>query len=1858
MRSLSARLLLSFLILLVPSVVLAHNVTISGTNSFAALDGSSSDHDGVANGVFTVSDGDLIITGTVNCNDDTTTSACSMAFNASGDIVVSGSLFAENRSGGGTGGAITLSAGRDVVLSGSALVSSSSRSSSGAMGGNITATAGRNVSLASGTTIDAGSANAAGGSINVTAQGTVSIDGNVLSGPSRTILATRLTGAALDGGTNNQSGGEIHITSSTFAEPAVVVGSNANIVSQGETNGAGPVTIDGCGIQVKGLVAALARKDATAKVSIRSGKDLVVDARDLGVTGATLGRLGRVRADAPTGTAVNHTLELFARETIDVLGPAAASSSLFPLTAIAGVNDSKSVGGFVHVVSTEDAVNASGNVIDDGRSSSGDSGGPVEIAAKGNVNLDTAVIRSFGDTSTNNNARGGGSIAVRSYSGNVVWTNGVGDVRPTGSASGLAPADQGTITLTACGSVTTTGSSFPVNGSPTGVFPVITIGACSPAAPSLPAGVVLVTCNTPPVANDATATTNEDTSVTVTMTGSDADGDCLTFSVVSGPSNGSVGAVTFVNCTTSTVQYSPSANFNGSDSFVFQASDGNGGTDNGTATITVVPVNDPPSFQAGPSVTSLEDAGAQSYPNWATSISAGPTVDETSTQTVTFIVTNDNNALFSVQPAVSSTGTLTYTAAPNAYGSATITVVAQDSGSNVPPNSNTSASQTSTITVTPVNDPPSFTKGADQTVAEDSGAQTVSGWATAISPGPNESGQTVTFFTSNDNNALFSAQPAVSPSGTLTYTPAANANGTATVTIYAQDNGGVLNGGVDTSASQTFTITVTAVNDAPSFTGGGDVTVLEDSAAYSAAWASSISAGPADESGQTVTFGVTNNNNALFSAQPAISSSGVLTFTVAANAFGSATVTVTATDDGVPPASSAPQTFTINVTPVNDAPSFTGGGNVTVNEDSGAYSATWATAISAGPNEGGQTLTFNVSNDNTSLFTVQPSISPSGVLTFTLAANANGLANVTVTLSDDGGNANGGVDTSTPQSFTITVNAVNDPPSFTKGPDVSVLEDSGAASFPGWATAISAGPPDESGQTVTFIVNATNPSLFSSFPVVNSNGDLSFTVAPDAFGTSTVTITAQDNGTPSASSAPQTFTITVTGVNDAPSFTSGGNVTVAEDSGAYSAAWATGISAGPNEGGQTLTFNVANDNNALFSSQPAISASGVLMFTPAPNANGTATVTVSLSDNGGIANGGVDTSGTVTFTITVTPVNDAPVAGSDAYDTIGNTQLQVAASQTVAAPAVFVTGSVLSNDTDIDSPPGSLTASLVSSTAGAVVTVNADGTFTYLPPAGHPSATDSFTYSVSDGAASSNGTVTITLKGRVWYVKNNGGAGSGRSTDSFLTLAAAQAASVANDTIFVYTGDGTVLNQNAGFAMKNGQRLLGQGVALTVPVSVNGGPNPTVLLAAGTKPKISNAGGNGVTASAVSNVTIAGLEVTGALNNGINLASASNVTVDTVAVNGNLDNGIAGTTVSGFSLTNSSLTGNGDNAVLNESGINFVNLTGSATFSGSSVANSVSDNVRIFNTTGTLNRATFTSFTFGLNNAATGNDSLALSVSGVATLNATVQNCTFTGARGDVFQYTGGSGSTGDLVFENNAVSNSHPAIVSAGGGFAVASAGTLTYSIKNNTFRDALGSAVLVNSTGAGGVLTGRIETNQIGVTTVANSGSKQGSGIDVESNGGGDHSVTVTGNTVRWYNNHGILLQAGDQQGNAVTFEVSVTSNTVTQPGTLSTNFNGVHLNNGTVGGDNFTSCINISGNSLAGSGTGATSPNNNDIRLRERILTTVRLPGYAGANNNNAAVQLFMLANNTALTANAANTVSTGGGGYIGGAACTTP
>ncbi len=202
----------------------------------------------------------------------------------------------------------------------------------------------------------------------------------------------------------------------------------------------------------------------------------------------------------------------------------------------------------------------------------------------------------------------------------------------------------------------------------------------------------------------------------------------------------------------------------------------------------------------------------------------------------------------------------------------------------------------------------------------------------------------------------------------------------------------------------------------------------------------------------------------------------------------------------------------------------------------------------------------------------------------------------------------------------------------------------------------------------------------------------------------------------------------------------------------------------------------------------------------------------------------------------------------EAFDTVGNTSFEFKTAQSLS-PGIFVSGRLKDNFTDVDGPsPLSVVAITAGPTAnGGKVDVDVNGEFTFTPKAGDTSASDSFSYQITDGAYTITRTVTIGLRGRVWYVKNNDGGGTGISNDPFATLAEAQTASIANDYIFVYFGNGLTTNQDSGIVLKNGQHLIGEFAGLTVrfnpAITFNGTAGTTsVLLIA--QPGATACGGN------------------------------------------------------------------------------------------------------------------------------------------------------------------------------------------------------------------------------------------------------------------------------------------------------------------------------------------------------------------------------------------------------------------------------
>jgi uncharacterized delta-60 repeat protein len=772
------------------------------------------------------------------------------------------------------------------------------------------------------------------------------------------------------------------------------------------------------------------------------------------------------------------------------------------------------------------------------------------------------------------------------------------------------------------------------------------------------------------------------------------------------------------------------------------------GTDVGQTgfNLTITNVNDEPSFVKGADQVVLRTATTiKIVSGWATSLSSGTF----ESQTNSFVVTSDNPNLFTTQPAVSSSGQLTFTPSGR-IGTAVVTVVMKDNGGTTNGGVDASAPQTfviqvvdsltpgleSPITVTPlapltinedtsfapvafsvshtslpaenltvtflssnttllptagvtltnlgsgnwqiggtpvagasgtsivtllvsdgtviyshtftltvnsVNDVPSFTKGADQVVRSDGTAKSVSSWATAIAQGTGDTGQTLTFVVSTDNQTLFSVQPTISSSGTLTYTPAFGASGTANVTVYLRDNGGTLLGGVDASATQTFTISMTAP---PQFVGITDRTVNEDNGPITI----DFNVVDIDTPAAQLVVTATSSNTALLpNANLVLTTDGLgawrLVATPVAEASGTSTITLTVTGDGT-----VTKTMVLTVNSVNDAPVFTKGANIVRAVDTGSFSQSgWATGIAAGGGETGQTLTFLVTNDNNALFTTQPTISSSGTLSFTLKSGVWGLATVTVSLKDTGGTANGGVDTSAAQTFTILI---TNPPVISSIPTQTILED-GVLVLPFTITDVDT-PQSQLVVTATSNSQSIIPNANLTF-TDDGNGNWVLRAQPlaNASGSSNITINVSDGG-PTVS---RSFSLTITAVNDAPSFTKGADQSVARNATAQTiTSWATAVVAGPTGESQALTFLVSTDRPDLFLVAPTINSSGTLSYTVS-GIVGTATVTVRLQDNGGMANGGVDISAPQTFLINVNDVPIAPGLIDNTFDFDGKLQL-------------------------------------------------------------------------------------------------------------------------------------------------------------------------------------------------------------------------------------------------------------------------------------------------------------------------------------------------------------------------------------------------------------------------------------------------------------------------------------------------------------------------------------------------------------------------------------------------------------------------
>lgn len=162
----------------------------------------------------------------------------------------------------------------------------------------------------------------------------------------------------------------------------------------------------------------------------------------------------------------------------------------------------------------------------------------------------------------------------------------------------------------------------------------------------------------------------------------------------------------------------------------------------------------------------------------------------------------------------------------------------------------------------------------------------------------------------------------------------------------------------------------------------------------------------------------------------------------------------------------------------------------------------------------------------------------------------------------------------------------------------------------------------------------------------NANGSFTYTPNANANGPDSFTYFTRDSL--GAASNTATVALTVNPVNDAPSFVIGANQSAIAGSGSRSVTnWATGFNPGAaNEASQTIAAYevVSNTNPAIFAVNPSVNTAGTLTYTPVNTiaSTETAVIGVSVRDNGGTANGGIDQSSIQFFTITVTPTPAQP----------------------------------------------------------------------------------------------------------------------------------------------------------------------------------------------------------------------------------------------------------------------------------------------------------------------------------------------------------------------------------------------------------------------------------------------------------------------------------------------------------------------------------------------------------------------------------------------------------------------------------------
>jgi VCBS repeat-containing protein len=528
----------------------------------------------------------------------------------------------------------------------------------------------------------------------------------------------------------------------------------------------------------------------------------------------------------------------------------------------------------------------------------------------------------------------------------------------------------------------------------------------------------------------------------------------------------------------------------------------------------------------------------------------------------------------------------------------------------------------------------------------------------------------------------------LNPNGSFAYIPNTNWNGIDTFTYRAYD-------GTAYSTAATVIITVNAVNDAP-VANADSYSTNEDT--ILTVPAVGVLTNDTDVDGNPLTSvlvstpangSVTLNANGSFSYAPNTDWNGADSFTYGASdgTLPSNTVTVSITVNAVndPPVAN-PDSYTVN----EDAPLSISARGVLTN-DTDAETTPALVQLMGSPAHTGAGGTFVFPGDGSFQYQADP--------------NWFGTDSFTYRVHD--GTASGNTTT-----VTITVNPVNDLPTG-NADSYSTNEDTTLTIAAPGVLNNDSDPVENTPLTTSLVTGPTHGAL-----TLNADGSFTYTPSANWNGIDGFVYQAYDGTNYTSDIA---VMLTANAVNDGPSAGDDGPYTTNED---IPLTVADPGVLGNDTDGDSSTLTVSSfDATSANGGTVSVAANGSFIYTSVANWSGTDNFNYTVSDG--------TLTDTALVTIIVGVVNDVPVAGNDGpYATDEDTPL-----------TVDVASGVLTNDTDPESDP--LTAVLDTTTAHGALTLNSDGSFTYVPTTGF-FGTNTFTYHVTDGTdVSSPATVTI-----------------------------------------------------------------------------------------------------------------------------------------------------------------------------------------------------------------------------------------------------------------------------------------------------------------------------------------------------------------------------------------------------------------------------------------------------------------------------------------------------------------------------------